>query len=191
MTLANATTFSDNARLRQVGMRFKPRRWPSSRARRGHPHAVLQHAAMALGGLSEGVTPLDMAHATRLSTGGKLVYGSLSPGQSDKSLPVPGTVGIERIDKVDGKKERAVVLDDARRCQQSARPQGPHAEISGTLSSMLQNVVKARQPRPARRSPTSWSPADRYDEDYGEPVRGLDEGVHRRRWVATPTSFSR
>ena len=39
----------------------------------GHPHAGLHNFAMTLGGLRQGVTPLDMAHAYEtFASGGKL-----------------------------------------------------------------------------------------------------------------------
>jgi penicillin-binding protein 1A len=143
-TLANATTFSDNAVYAQVGMKVKTKKIAKLARRMGVRTPVSSNAAMALGGLRQGVTPLDMAHAYEtFATGGKLIYGSLSPGQSDKSVPVPGPVGIERIDKLDGKKERAVVLDDGqkminkRKTRKVLTPQ-----VAGTVSSILQTVVK-------------------------------------------------
>ena len=106
--------------------------------------SVSTNAAMALGGLRQGVTPLDMAHAYEtFATGGKLIYGTLSPGQSDKSLPVPGPVGIERIDKRDGKKTRAVVLDDGQRMVNKRKTRKVLTpEVAGTVGSILQTVVK-------------------------------------------------
>ena len=98
-TLASATTFSDNAVYAQVGKKVKPRKVARLARRMGIRTPVSTNLAMSLGGLKQGVTPLDMAHAYEtFATGGKLVYGTLSPGQSDKSLPVPGPVGIERIE---------------------------------------------------------------------------------------------
>jgi penicillin-binding protein 1A len=144
MTLANATTFSDNAVYAQVGMKVKPKKVAKLARRMGVRTPVSSNAAMALGGLHEGVTPLDMAHAYEtFATGGKLIYGSLSPGQSGKSLPVPGPVGIERIDKPDGKKDRAVVLDDGQRMVNKRRTRKVLTpEVAGTVSSILQTVVK-------------------------------------------------
>ena len=101
---------------------------------------------MALGGLRQGVTPLDMAHAYEtFATGGKLVYGTLSPGQSDKkSLPVPGPVGIERIDQ---KRKKQVARGRARRRredgQQAQDASGCSTRASPARSrSILQTVVK-------------------------------------------------
>jgi penicillin-binding protein 1A len=144
MTLANATTYSDNAVYAQVGMKVKTTKVAKLARRLGIRTPVSSNAAMALGGLREGVTPLDMAHAYEtFATGGKLITGSLSPGQSDKSLPVPGPVGIERIDKLDGKKQRAVVLDDGQRMVNKVeRHRVLTPEVAGTVSSILQTVVK-------------------------------------------------
>jgi penicillin-binding protein 1A len=51
---------------------------------------VSRNCAMTLGGLREGVTPLDMAHAYQtFATGGRFVTGSLSPPR--------GPVGIREI----------------------------------------------------------------------------------------------
>ena len=104
-TLANATTFSDNAVFVQVGKQVGTKKVAKLARRMGVRTPVSSNLAIALGGLRQGVTPLDMAHAYEtFATGGKLIYGTLSPGQSKKSLPVPGPVGIERIDRVrDGK----------------------------------------------------------------------------------------
>jgi penicillin-binding protein 1A len=98
---------------------------------------------MALGGLRRGVTPLDMAHAYEtFATGGLLVYGSLSPGQSDKTVPVPGPVGIERIDELHGDKARVVELEDGRKMinrKKTRRVLKPH--VASTISAILQTVV--------------------------------------------------
>ena len=61
---------------------------------------VSHNAANALGGLKQGVTPLDMAHAYEtFAQRGELTYGSLSPGDPTdrKVTPIPGPVGLEAI----------------------------------------------------------------------------------------------
>ena len=98
---------------------------------------------MSLGGLRRGVTPLDMAHAYEtFATGGLMVYGTLSPGQSDRKLPVPGPVGIERIDEMRGDKARAVELEDGRKMinrKRTRRVLKPH--VASTVGAILQTVV--------------------------------------------------
>ena len=170
MTLANATTFSDNAVYAQVGMKVKTKKVAKLARRLGIRTPVSSNAAMALGGLREGVTPLDMAHAYEtFATGGRLMYGSLSPGQSDKSLPVPGPVGIERIDKLDGKKQRAVVLDDGQRMVNKVeRRRVLTPEVAGTVSSMLQNVVKSGTATRAQIPNVMIAGKTGTTEDYGD-----------------------
>ena len=76
-TLARATTFSDNAVYAQVGIKAGTKRdrphgasgWASARRSRSN-------YAITLGGLQQGVTPLDMAHAYQtFATGGLRVTG--------------------------------------------------------------------------------------------------------------------
>jgi penicillin-binding protein 1A len=99
-TLASATTFSDNAVYVQVGRAVGPKKVARLARRMGIRTPVSSNLAMTLGGLRQGVTPLDMAHAYEtFATGGLLVTGSLSPGRSDRTIPVPGPVGIEKIEK--------------------------------------------------------------------------------------------
>ena len=59
---------------------------------------VSHNCAMTLGGLKQGVTPLDMAHAYEtFASGGKLDLRHAEPGRRQRaSAPVPGPVGIER-----------------------------------------------------------------------------------------------
>ena len=106
-TLANATTFSDNSVFAQVGKQVGTKQSPSSRAGWASARRSRRNLAIALGGLRQGVTPLDMAHAYEtFASGGKLVYGTLSPGQSDEGAAGPGPVGIERIDRDRGDKTK-------------------------------------------------------------------------------------
>src|SRR4051794_12245990 len=112
-TLAQATTFSDNAVFVQVGRRVGTKKVASLAKHMGIRTPVSTNLALALGGLRQGVTPLDMAHAYEtFAMKGQLITGSLSPGQSTKKLPVPGPVGIEAIDQRHKGKYRPVELDD-------------------------------------------------------------------------------
>jgi penicillin-binding protein 1A len=143
-TLANATTFSDNAVYAALGFRVKPRRVARLARRMGIRTHVSTNYAMALGGLRRGVTPLDMAHAYEtFATDGKLIHGSLSPGQGDRDLPVPGPVGIEKIEQVRDNKTRVVELEDGTRMVNRRRERRVlKPEIARTVSSILQTVVK-------------------------------------------------
>src|SRR4051794_25223963 len=143
-TLANATAFSDNSVFVQVAKQIGTKPVAKLARRMGVRTPVSSNLAIALGGLRQGVTPLDMAHAYEtFATGGKLVYGTLSPGQSRKSLPVPGPVGIERIDRVRGKKTKLVELADGERMINKRRTHTVlRPEIANEVGVLLQGVVK-------------------------------------------------
>src|SRR4051812_625336 len=143
-TLANATAFSDNSVFVQVGKQVGTKHVARLARRMGVRTPVSSNLAIALGGLRQGVTPLDMAHAYEtFATGGKLIYGTLSPGQSRKSLPVPGPVGIERIDRVRGKKTKLVELADGQRMINKRKTRTVlRPEIANEVGVLLQGVVK-------------------------------------------------
>ena len=95
-TLARATTFSDNAVYANLGIQLGTRKIATMARRLGIRTPVSRNLAMILGGLRQGVTPLDMAHAYEtFARGGKLTFGTLSPGAPEQGkrvrTPVPGT----------------------------------------------------------------------------------------------------
>jgi penicillin-binding protein 1A len=104
-TLRSATTFSDNSIYAQVGIKVGPDKIARLARRMGIRSHVSRNLAMTLGGLSEGVTPLDMAHAYEtFARRGRFTYGSMSPGavgRRELTTPTPGPVGIRKIGRVD------------------------------------------------------------------------------------------
>jgi penicillin-binding protein 1A len=143
-SLESATTFSDNSVYAQVAKQIGTKNVARLARKMGIRTPVSTNLAIALGGLRHGVTPLDMAHAYEtFATGGQLITGSLSPGQSEKSVPVPGPVGIERIDQLDKGKYRAVELDDGTKLvNKRHKKRVISQEIAGEVSRILQTVVK-------------------------------------------------
>ena len=96
ISLANATAVSDNSVYARLGIqRLGPEgttRVAAMAHAMGIRSALSTNYAMILGGLSEGVTPLDMAHAYEtFATGGKRVY-STTLGTPDE-----GPTGIAQI----------------------------------------------------------------------------------------------
>jgi penicillin-binding protein 1A len=90
-TLARATTFSDNSVYAQVGIKVGTKRIAATAERMGIRTPVSSNYAMTLGGLRQGVTPLDLAHAYEtFATGGLRVSGTLG-------APDEGPVGIRRV----------------------------------------------------------------------------------------------
>ncbi len=92
ISLANATAISDNSVFAQVGIDVGPHRIARMARRMGIRTPVSSNPAMILGGLREGVTPLDMAHAYEtFATGGNRVYNP------QLGAPDRGPTGIAEI----------------------------------------------------------------------------------------------
>jgi len=144
-TLARAMTFSDNSVFAQVGIKIGTRRIARLAERMGIRTNVSTNWAMTLGGLKEGVTPLDMAHAYEtFASGGDLVYGSLSPGaENPRDERAPGPVGIRRIEHDDDGKWTAITLPDGERAINRKRTRNVlEKDVAEQVGSLLQNVVK-------------------------------------------------
>jgi len=91
-TLARATTFSDNSVYAEVGFKTGFRNISRTATAMGIRTPVSRNPAITLGGLKQGVTVLDMAHAYEtLATGGQRVEGTLGAREG-------GPVGIREVD---------------------------------------------------------------------------------------------
>jgi penicillin-binding protein 1A len=145
-TLRTATTFSDNAVYAQVGIKVGTRKIARLARRMGIRTRVSHNFAMTLGGLSQGVTPLDMAHAYEtFAAGGRFTYGTMSPGAVPRKklrTPLPGPVGIRRIGKPDDGEFNAVTLPGGDKAVNEKR-EWPvlKSSVAGEVSSMLSSVV--------------------------------------------------
>jgi penicillin-binding protein 1A len=99
-TLANALTYSDNSVFATVGIKLGTKKISRLARRMGIRTPVSTNPAMTLGGLKEGVTPLDMAHAYEtFQQGGVRVMGTLGAGEG-------GPVGIRWVEGKHGKLTR-------------------------------------------------------------------------------------
>jgi penicillin-binding protein 1A len=95
-SLWSATAASDNSIFAQVGMKVKPKRVAALAQRMGIRTKLSTNPSMLLGGLTEGVTPLEMAYAySTLANDGVRVSGDLAPGDT-------GPVAIQSVEE-DGK----------------------------------------------------------------------------------------
>ena len=91
VSLIDATAESDNSVFAQVGLRVGTRRVAQIAKQMGIRTPLSTNAAMLLGGLREGVTPLEMAYAySTIANHGMRVSGSLA------SEPM-GPVGLLRV----------------------------------------------------------------------------------------------
>jgi penicillin-binding protein 1A len=90
-SLWSATATSDNSVFAEVGMKAKPKRVARMANEMGIRTELSTNPAMLLGGLEEGVTPLEMAYAySTLGNEGKKVSGTLAPDRT-------GPVAIEEV----------------------------------------------------------------------------------------------
>jgi len=90
-TLANALTYSDNSVYAAAGIEVGTKKVARLARRMGIRTPVSSNLAMTLGGLKQGVTPLDMAHAFEtFRAGGRRITGTLA-------APDDGPVGISRV----------------------------------------------------------------------------------------------
>jgi penicillin-binding protein 1A len=96
-SLWSATATSDNSVFAQLGMKVRPRRVAALAERMGIRTNLSTNPAMLLGGLTEGVTPLEMAYAfSTLANDGVRVSGSLAPNET-------GPVAIQSVEEGNGR----------------------------------------------------------------------------------------
>ena len=95
-SLWSATANSDNSVFAELGMKVKPRRVAALAQNMGIRTKVSTNPSMLLGGLREGVTPLEMAYAySTIANDGERVSGSLAPNET-------GPVAIQSVEEGDG-----------------------------------------------------------------------------------------
>jgi penicillin-binding protein 1A len=108
-TLAGATTVSDNSVYAEVGYKLVGTRAVAKVARRmGIRTPVSRNPAMVLGGLKQGVTPIEMAKSYEtLAAGGNVVSGSLA-GYDGGPVTYTSVKGAGIDDKNEVERKRAV-----------------------------------------------------------------------------------
>jgi penicillin-binding protein 1A len=90
-SLWSATTTSDNSVFAEVGMQVKPKRVARLAQEMGIRTELSTNPAMLLGGLEQGVTPLEMAYAySTIANEGERVSGTLAPNDT-------GPVAIQEV----------------------------------------------------------------------------------------------
>jgi penicillin-binding protein 1A len=125
-TLARALTFSDNSVFAEVGIKVGTKKVARLARRMGIRTPVSHNYAISLGGLKQGVSPLDMAHAYEtFARSGRETYGTLG-------APKHGPVGIDEVDSSSGK-----VLIRNKRQQRRVIPD----QVAQTATSIMETVV--------------------------------------------------
>jgi penicillin-binding protein 1A len=191
-TLRSATTFSDNAVYAQVGIKVGTRKIARLARRMGVRTPVSHNFAMTLGGLEQGVTPLDMAHAySTFAERGRLVWSTMSPGAVDRQdlgTRVPGPAGIRVIGREDKGEVKPIKLPDGSRAQ-GEREDWPvlKASVADEVTSMLSSVVTAGTATRAQIPDTFVAGKTGTTENYGDAwFVGWTDKITVAVWVGYP-----
>src|SRR4051795_9166456 len=130
-TLAGALTASDNSIFAAVGLQVGTKRVARLARRMGIRTPVSSNPAMTLGGLKEGVTPLEMAHAYEtFAADGLRVTGTLGSSRA-------GPVGIREVATLPeaGRGARVLARNDLRRRRVLTK------DVAQTSVGIMQTVV--------------------------------------------------
>jgi penicillin-binding protein 1A len=152
ISLAAATTRSDNSVFAEVGMKMGPKRVARTARQMGIKTKLSTNPAMLLGGLKRGVTPLEMAFAfSTIANGGKRTSGTLASSRM-------GPVAIEKVADASGK-----TIDEDR-----VRYDRVYSwEVGEQMKSMLHGVVIAGTGKNSQVG--EWSAGKTgTTEDYGD-----------------------
>src|SRR3954471_4842875 len=132
-SLGQALTFSDNSVFAAAGIHYGTRKIARLARRMGIRTPVSHNLAMTLGGLKEGVSPLDMAHAYEtFATGGRRITGTL--GANDN-----GPVGIDWVKRI---KDDKTVKKNETKSTRVLNPQLTAQEVAVMQTVVSQGTAK-------------------------------------------------
>jgi penicillin-binding protein 1A len=191
-TLRTATTYSDNSVYAQLGQKVGTRKIAKLARRMGIRTPVSHNLAMPLGGLKQGVTPLDMAHAYQtIAQGGRFTYSTMSPGAVDRrelGIPTPGPAGIKVIGRRDDGKVKPIELPDGSKAE--GKPVSwpvLKSSVAGSMTSMLSSVVAQGTGTRAQIPDTFVAGKTGTTENYGDAwFVGWTDEITVAVWVGYP-----
>ncbi len=194
-SLRSATTYSDNSVYAQVGIKVGTKNVAHMAHRLGIRTPISHNLAMTLGGLKQGVTPLDMAHAYEtFARRGRFTYGTMSPGAVPRTklgTPAPGPVGILKIGTPDGDKIKPVELPNGEDAV-NHREDWPILKTStaDTVSSILSTVVSTGTARAAAIPGVFAAGKTGTTENYGDAwFVGWTDKITVAVWVGYPNEL--
>jgi penicillin-binding protein 1A len=130
-TLTGATAFSDNSIYAEVGLKVGTSKIALLAHKMGISTPLSTNAAMTIGGLTVGVTPLDMAHAYEtIAHGGRRVSGSMAQSGDP--------VGIQEVESPGRPLPDGSRID---RNRVQTKPVLP-VSVAQTETSMLESVLQ-------------------------------------------------
>ncbi len=195
-SLATATTYSDNSVYAQVGMQAGPENVAETAGKmgintdlsteneyspEGHDFAPY-NPALILGGLSQGVSPLEMAHAyNTLEEDGDRITGTL--GSSRK-----GPVGIVEVRESSDEGsaltgEPVTDKDDNDGINQTIRDEVISPETAATATTTLSSVITSGTGRRAATGETEWGKTGTTDNNGDAWFCGATADITACVWV--------
>jgi penicillin-binding protein 1A len=130
-TLTGATAYSDNSIYAEVGLKVGTKNIARLAHRMGITTPLSTNPAMTIGGLTVGVTPIDMAHAYEtIAHGGRRVSGTLAEGGAP--------VGIQEVESPGRPLPDGQRRDRNRVTTKAVLP----PEVAETETSMLETVLQ-------------------------------------------------
>jgi penicillin-binding protein 1A len=197
-TLARATTFSDNSVYAQLGMQIGTRKVARLARRMGIRTPVSSNLAMTLGGLRQGVTPLDLAHAyLTFVREGKLTYGTLSSGAEGYrggARGVPAPAAIDKIMRREGGNAKAIELPGGKRASNRVKERRVLSQdVAAQTRGILATVVKDGTGKRAWLGPEELAAGKTgTTENYSDAwFVGWSERYTMAVWVGYPRASSR
>ena len=188
-SLATATTYSDNSVYAQLGMQVGPGKVAETAGKMGintdlsteNEYAPAgkdfapYNPALILGGLSQGVTPLEMAHAyNTLEEDGDRITGTL--GSSKK-----GPVGIAEVRDSDG--EPVKDKDGNEGVNESRREQVISPETADTATTVLSTVLTSGTGKQAQTGEPTWGKTGTTDNNGDAWFCGATPDITACVWV--------
>ena len=132
-SLGQALTYSDNSVFAAAGIKYGTKKIAKLAERMGIRTPVSHNLAMTLGGLKQGVSPLDMAHAYEtFATRGSRITGSL--GANDD-----GPVGIQWVKRI---KDDRYVKKNERKSTRILSPKLADQEVAVMQTVVSQGTAK-------------------------------------------------
>jgi len=193
-SLASATTNSDNSVYAQLGMQVGPEDIATTAEKMGirtslkaeNRYAVGDggfapyNPAMILGGLSSGVTPLEMTHAyNTLEEDGDRITGTMASGDA-------GPVGIQRVENSDG--DLVEDKDGNSGENESVRDQVISEETADTATATLSSVITSGTGTNAQTGEEAWGKTGTTDNNGDAWFCGATSDITACVWVGRADS---
>jgi penicillin-binding protein 1A len=180
-TLARGLTFSDNSVYAAVGIKVGTDNVSRLARRMGIRTPVSTNYAMTLGGLKQGVTPLDMAHAYEtFARKGRRVYGTLGTSQQ-------GPVAIREVEVRETNKCVKIIGGDCVKKNKTRTRRILSPQVATTAASIMSTVVSSGSGKRAAIPGTFVAGKTGTTENFGDAwFVGFTDRMTVAVWVGYP-----